>query len=765
MKIGILATALLLIGLLAGADEYRAFTSADGKSIRGKVIEVDEQRRMITIERDDKKQVTVPVDLFSGKDQNYILKWAATQSDKREHASSQVCSKNGEEVTWDEFHRNFQWGLFCTLHTQPSHVTWDPTMHYTGPDSPFVQYAREMRTYGFSGMILQLRQPEAYVAQLDELGTWRIPEDKMKLIREAVDAATEAGYWLIIEVNPIKYENLRDTRPHIKLKPEERYTDDWIQKDLDVWEQVIREFKSYRNIGYRTNNEFHGYKWEQNLPIDHPKFLTLEQADNKFMEYIIKKGMLARAIKPNAWIFYRNQGQMMQNAKEWRFPFGNDPSLSEDPCYTGLAMNFNNGEFCWGYYGLDHPVYTEEYMKWIRINRKAPPCKEAAGLLREYRQTKWENMGALINRLGLNYHFSRSDCKKTLTDYQDLAQMAFLYDFFNEDKSVTTYLDGDTSGGMKANGLFNTIKNKAHAHNVPCLDQFFELTLQKSYSRKLKLESSAGGTIGHGLGPRHRGVHMVRIGDTITLKAKPEAGYFFSGWTGSVTEKTNPLTLKVPDNHGAIRANFTKKGSQPSHFTPYILQRHWESHEPVDYTYVDQAEPNINFSHIENPLYRPAYTQKNNNNAKTVYLKFKIDSIPSDRKSIAYATIKFRNLPLEKNTKSIPKADISVHAVNSNWHSKQMTWNKRPKAKGRDPLYIRTYDPWLHQEQIHLEITDYIKAEGNGIHSFCITASQDRDFDHDMEITASRKPDTIKTYDKPLLYVVWDEQKTPPRWN
>lgn len=183
-----------------------------------------------------------------------------------------------EPVTWDEFHRNFQFGLHCTLHTQPSKVTWNPTMHYTGPDSPFVQYVREMRTYGFSGILLQLRRPEAYVPEQDGQGKWRIPEDKMRQIHEAVDVATEAGYWLIIEVNPIKYEDLRDTRPHIKLKPEERYTDDWLQMDYDIWQQVIREFKSYRNIGYRTNNEFHGYKWEQELPPDHPKYLTAEQA-------------------------------------------------------------------------------------------------------------------------------------------------------------------------------------------------------------------------------------------------------------------------------------------------------------------------------------------------------------------------------------------------------------------------------------------------------------------------------------------------------
>lgn len=263
------------------------------------------------------------------------------------HASTSTGAER-EPVTWDEFHRNFQFGLHCTLHTQPSRVTWNPTMHYTGPGSPFVQYVREMRTYGFSGILLQLRRPEAYVPQKGSRGKWYIPEDKMRQIHEAVDVATEAGYWLIIECNPIKYEDLRDTRPHIKLTPEQRYTDDWIQMDYDIWQQVIREFKSYRNIGYRTNNEFHGYKWEQKLPPDHPRYLTAEQARLKFMDYMIHKGLLARKIKPTVWVFYRNRGQIIQDAKDWEFPFGIDRPPTRNPCYYGLSYNFNLGDHDWG---------------------------------------------------------------------------------------------------------------------------------------------------------------------------------------------------------------------------------------------------------------------------------------------------------------------------------------------------------------------------------------------------------------------------------
>lgn len=671
----------------------------------------------------------------------------------------------GEEgpVTWEEFHRNFQFGLHCTLHTQPSRVTWNPTMHYTGPGSPFVQYVREMRTYGFSGILLQLRRPEAYVPRRDGNGKWFIPADKMRQIREAVDVATEAGYWLIIEVNPIKYEDLRDTRQHIKLTPEQRYTDDWIQMDFDIWQQVIREFRSYRNIGYRTNNEFHGYKWEQKLPRDHPRFLTAEQARLKFMDYMIKKGVLARRIKPTAWVFYRNRGQILQDAQNWEFPFGVDPPPTQNPCFYGLSYNFNVGDHDWGFYGLNHPKYTEEYMKWHRLNRFPPPKKEAAGLLREFRQAKWKHVGAVVNRFGLDYHMSRvKTCKRFMTDYQNLAQMAFLMDYFNEDKSATTYPDGDTSGGNKQNGIFNTKRNKAHAHNVPCIDQFLHLVLEKSYSRQLKLETTKGGTISHDLGPEHRDVHMVRIGDRITLEAKPRDGYRFAGWVGSVRSRANPLTVAVPNSHGAICATFAKRGERVPKPEIYTLRRHWEAHDVFDYTFADNARPDDNFADVENPLYRPVNTRDRQDMAKAkhVFLKFRVDKVPADRSCIAYATIKFRNYP-KGNSKKAPRPMVAVHSTDTSWERRRLTWNNRPRCS-EEPVSVADYGLW--QEQIHLEVTDYIKKHGAGLHSFCVVATQDRPYGQDVEITACRQYNTVRTHDKPLLYVVWDERVPVAPW-
>jgi len=666
-------------------------------------------------------------------------------------------------VTWDEFHRHFQFGLHCTLFTQPTKVTWNPTMHYTGPESPFVQYVREMRTYGFSGILLQLRNPEAYVPEQDAQGTWRIPEDKMKQIHGAVDVATEAGYWLILEVNPIKYEDLRDTRPHIKLKPEERYTDDWVEMDYDIWQQVIREFKSYRHIGYRTNNEFHGYKWEQKLPPDHPKYLTAEQARVKFMKYMIEKGVLARRIKPTAWVFYRNRGQILQDAQNWDFPFGIDPPPTQNPCYYGLSYNFNVGDCDWGFHGLNHPKYTEQYIRWHRLNRFPPPRKEAAALLREFRRTKWKHVGAVVNRFGLDYHKSRvKTCKRFMTDYQNLAQMAFLMDYFNEDKSITTYPDGDTSGGNKQNGIFNTKRNKAHAYNSPCIDQFLHVVLQKSYSRQLKLQTTTGGTISHHLGPLHRGVHMVRIGDRIALEAKPKRGYRFAGWAGSARGTANPLTVTVPDSHGAICATFAKPGEKTPTPEVWLLKRHWEAHDVFDYAFADSAKPAQNFADVENPLYRPVNTRDPDDvgKAKHVFLKFKVDKVPSDRSRIAYATIKFRNYP-KGDMKKTPCPRIAVYATDPSWHRRRLTWSNRPRLDA-EPLSVADYGIW--QEQIHLEVTDYIAKHGTGLHSFCVIATQDRPYGQDVEITACRKHHTVRTHDKPLLYVVWDERLPVVPW-
>lgn len=76
MKRWVLLIMLLTVGIgSVSADEYRDFLSADGKAMRGKVLRYDSRKQMVTILRDNKKTATVPLRVFSDKDQEYVLEW------------------------------------------------------------------------------------------------------------------------------------------------------------------------------------------------------------------------------------------------------------------------------------------------------------------------------------------------------------------------------------------------------------------------------------------------------------------------------------------------------------------------------------------------------------------------------------------------------------------------------------------------------------------------------------------------------------------
>ncbi|MDF7802148.1 hypothetical protein P4C99_21935 [Pontiellaceae bacterium B1224] len=76
MKSWICLVVLFAIGTgVVSADEYRDFLSADGKAMRGKVMRYDARSKKVTIQRDTKQLFTVPIRVFSEKDQKYILEW------------------------------------------------------------------------------------------------------------------------------------------------------------------------------------------------------------------------------------------------------------------------------------------------------------------------------------------------------------------------------------------------------------------------------------------------------------------------------------------------------------------------------------------------------------------------------------------------------------------------------------------------------------------------------------------------------------------
>ena len=59
--------------------QYRDFTSADGKTIKATVRAYDAQKKIVTIERDNKRTSKVPITIFSEADQAYILEWDASK--------------------------------------------------------------------------------------------------------------------------------------------------------------------------------------------------------------------------------------------------------------------------------------------------------------------------------------------------------------------------------------------------------------------------------------------------------------------------------------------------------------------------------------------------------------------------------------------------------------------------------------------------------------------------------------------------------------
>jgi GH43 family beta-xylosidase len=73
---------ILIFGIssTALADEYRSFSDKDGRTIKAKVLKVNTQAKKVTMERDNKKETTVPIRVFSETDQEYINAWSPSSS-------------------------------------------------------------------------------------------------------------------------------------------------------------------------------------------------------------------------------------------------------------------------------------------------------------------------------------------------------------------------------------------------------------------------------------------------------------------------------------------------------------------------------------------------------------------------------------------------------------------------------------------------------------------------------------------------------------
>ncbi|MDF7826081.1 hypothetical protein P4B35_18770 [Pontiellaceae bacterium B12227] len=61
------------------ADAFRTFTSADGRTLKAKILSYDERKEKVEIQREDNRKLTVSPASFSEKDQTHIRKWYAAQ--------------------------------------------------------------------------------------------------------------------------------------------------------------------------------------------------------------------------------------------------------------------------------------------------------------------------------------------------------------------------------------------------------------------------------------------------------------------------------------------------------------------------------------------------------------------------------------------------------------------------------------------------------------------------------------------------------------
>jgi hypothetical protein len=74
-----LAGLIVLFAAAALADDYRTFTSSDGRTLKAKVIAYDSSTGKVQIEREDRKKLTVSSNAFSQKDQDYLQAWETAQ--------------------------------------------------------------------------------------------------------------------------------------------------------------------------------------------------------------------------------------------------------------------------------------------------------------------------------------------------------------------------------------------------------------------------------------------------------------------------------------------------------------------------------------------------------------------------------------------------------------------------------------------------------------------------------------------------------------
>lgn len=120
MRLTTLFTVLICLG--SYGDEFRNFTDKNGRSIAAKILKVNAGTNKVTLQKENKKIATVPINAFCDNDQKYILTWTPENSlnDKRNKPEKSapatkeriesfldtyVLNKDNISQEWPDFHR------------------------------------------------------------------------------------------------------------------------------------------------------------------------------------------------------------------------------------------------------------------------------------------------------------------------------------------------------------------------------------------------------------------------------------------------------------------------------------------------------------------------------------------------------------------------------------------------------------------------------------------------------------------------------------
>jgi hypothetical protein len=107
MKYSVVLIGLSVLVFSAVADDaYREFTSAQGQSIRGRVLSFDAQKQMVRIERDNKAKATIPLAGLCDADQKYIHAWSASQGFMNERVFRIACDDKQLEKSKEEIKKD-----------------------------------------------------------------------------------------------------------------------------------------------------------------------------------------------------------------------------------------------------------------------------------------------------------------------------------------------------------------------------------------------------------------------------------------------------------------------------------------------------------------------------------------------------------------------------------------------------------------------------------------------------------------------------------